>query len=69
MMAPIKTFQQRRQYAPWLSKETKTVMANRDNAVSRAQQSQQPEDWSVVNRLRNRCTHLLRTEKQGHLRN
>ena len=68
-MAPIKTFQQRRQYAPWLSKETKTVMANRDNAVSRAQQSHQPEDWSVANRLRNRCTHLLRTEKQRHLRN
>ena len=44
-------------------------MANRDNAVSRAQQSQQPEDWSVENRLRNRCTHLLRTQKQRHLRN
>ena len=44
-------------------------MTNRDNAVSRARLSQTPEDWSVVKGLRNKCTHLLRTDKQRNLKN
>ena len=67
-MAPVRTFQQRRQYAPWLSEETKSEMANRDSAVSRARVSQQPEDWRSANALKNRCTRLLRTEKQRYLK-
>ena len=66
-MAPIRTFQQRRQYAPWLSEETKCVMVNRDNAVSIARASQNPEDWRIANSLKNKCTRLLRTEKQRFL--
>ena len=38
-MAPIKTFQQRRKYATWLSEETKLLMAERDEAVSCARRS------------------------------
>ena len=68
-MAPVRTFQQRRQYAPWLSEETKHLMSNRDDGVSRARKSQRPEDWGAANALKNRCTHLLRTEKQRYLKN
>ena len=67
-MAPVRTFQQRRQYAPWLSEDTKFEMANRDHAVSRARASQCPDDWRTANRLKNKCTHLLRTEKQRYLK-
>ena len=66
-MAPIRTFQQRHRYAPWLSEETKSVMANRDNAVSTARASQNPEDWRTANALKKKCTRLLRTEKQRFL--
>ena len=67
-MAPVRTFQQRRRYAPWLSEETKYLMSNRDDAVSRAWKSQSPEDWGTANALKNRCTHMLQTEKQRYLK-
>ena len=68
-MAPIKTFQMRQHYAPWLSEETKSVMADRDAAVSAARQSGNVEDLSVATKLRNKCTRLLRNEKHKYLQN
>ena len=67
-IAPVKTFQQRRQYAPWLSEETKALMAERDSAVKQARLTSEPEDWGKATMLRNRCTRLLRTEKQRYLK-
>ena len=62
-MAPVKTFQHKQQYAPWLSDETKAVMTERDSAQMQAQLTGTPEDCVKANMLGNRSTQLLRTEK------
>ena len=58
-MAPMKNFQQRRQYTLWLSDETKALMAERDAAVKQAHFRREPEDLENVTMLRNTCTHVL----------
>ena len=67
-MAPVRTFQQRQKYAPWLSAETKSMMAERDAAVKEARHTSRPEDLAKATKLRNMCTRLLRTEKHRYLK-
>ena len=67
-MAPVKTFQQRRQYAPWLSAETKSLMEERDKAMKRARVTKTPEDIEKASMIRKRCTRILRTEKHRYLK-
>ena len=62
-MAPVRSFQLRHQYAGWLSAETKTLMAARDEAMTRYTATRRPEEWEAARALRNRVTRLLRTEK------
>ena len=45
LVAPIKTIQIRTHYSPWLSDETKTLMAERNNAQRIASRTQSTEDW------------------------
>ena len=52
-MAPIKTFQVRSKYAPWLSNETKSKMKERDQAQKMAAESKSPEYWKKYKHLRN----------------
>ena len=68
-MAPMKNFQQRNNYASWLTEETKAVLINRDNAVAKARQTKDPQDWVTANTLRNACTRILRNEKHKSLKN
>jgi hypothetical protein len=63
-MAPIRTIQIREKYAPWLSLETKRMMAERDFAQKIASQSKMVGDWAIFKRLRNRVNHVLKTEKK-----
>ena len=67
-MAAVRTFQQRQKYAPWLSAETKSMMAERDAAVKEARHTSRPEDLAKATKLRNMCTRLLRTEKHRYLK-
>ena len=67
-MATIKTIQQRNNYASWLTEETKAVMISRDNAVAKARQTKDPQDWITANTLRNACTRILRNEKHKSLK-
>ena len=67
-MAPVKTFQQRQQYAQWLSAETKSLMEKRDKAMKRARVTKTPEDIEKASMIRNRCTQILRTEKHRYLK-
>ena len=69
LMAPIRTIQVKENYAPWLSKETKAIMAERDRAQEAAAESKNDEDWSTYKRLRNRVNSLLRNEKRNWQRN
>ena len=44
-LAPIRTFQTRTQYAPWLSEETKSLKKQREEAHEKAVITDAPDDW------------------------
>ena len=44
IMAPIKTIQARKNYAPHMGEDTKLLQTNRNNAQERAVKSGDPED-------------------------
>ena len=62
-LAPMKIFQSRVKYAPWLSTETKKLIDQRNVAQSKAAFSNDEVDWQVYRRLRNKVTSKLRIEK------
>ena len=51
VMAPIRTFQVRKNYAPWLSPNLKAEMEMRDQAQSFAQETKSKEDWGKFKKL------------------
>ena len=63
-MAPIKTFQVRTKYAPWISESTKVKIRERDLAQSTAALSQSADDWSKYKSLRNALNNLSKKEKE-----
>ena len=63
-MAPVKTFQVRAKYAPWLSDETKQLIKKRKEAQVLASQSQSQDDWRGYKNLRNTTTARIRKEKK-----
>ena len=63
-MAPIKTFQIRSKYAPWMSLNTKQLLKERNLAQENAAQTQHPEDWLAYKNLRNTETTKMRQEKK-----
>ena len=64
-MAPIKKFQTRKNYAPWMSKDTKILKNNRDLAHKRAIETDKPEDWRMFKNIRNQVTAKLRKDKSN----
>ena len=64
-MAPIRTIQIRKHYAPWLSTDTKKLMSERDLAQKIAIESNLECDWSTFRRLRNKVNQILKTEKRN----
>jgi hypothetical protein len=64
-LAPLKTIQTRTRYVPWLSKETKTLIEQRDLAQSSAARSRNQEDWNKFKKLRNQVTSRLRVEESS----
>ena len=65
IMAPIKVFQVRSNYAPWLSNSTKALMKERDEAQKLASISKKPEDWRKYKSIRNSVNNRLKTEKKN----
>ena len=63
-MAPIKTFQTRTNYAPWLQDETKLLKDQREAAKSKAAQTDDPEDWRNYRSIRNQVTGRSRADKK-----
>ena len=61
--APLKKFQNRKRYAPWISNSTKELMQERNSAQAWATATKQAEDWSQYKRLRNRVTKNLKVDK------
>ena len=65
VMAPIRTIQMRENYAPWLSCETKQLMAKRDIAQKKASETKSNEDWIAFKGLRNSINSKLKNEKRN----
>ena len=63
-MAPVKTIQMRTHYAPWLSKETKQLLQERNNAHKTASESGYQDDWRMFRCLRNRANSIMKQEKK-----
>ena len=63
-MAPIKIFQTRKNYVPWLEKETKIMMCKRDNLLSKAKSTNSKEDWECYRQCRNKVTIKLKKDKE-----
>ena len=64
-LAPIKTIQIRTRYAPWLTKETKALIKERNNVQKLAAESGDPDDWRMFKNMRNNVTKVMRQEKKA----
>ena len=62
-MAPVKTFQVRSNFSPWLSETTKELMKERNNYQRIASETKKPEDWLKYKLLRNKINNRLKSEK------
>ena len=69
VMVPIRVFQNRKHYAPWLSPSTKNWMKLRDQAYDKALETMEMDDFGVYKKLRNKVSNILKTEKQVWLFN
>ena len=62
-LAPVKTIQVRNKYAPWLSKNTKELMKERNAAQETASKTRDLDDWRKYKSLRNQATSKMRQER------
>ena len=63
-MAPMKKFQVRTKYAPWMSSSTKEKVKIRDAAQKKASETGKTEDWMEYKTIRNTLNNILRKEKE-----
>ena len=63
-MAPVKTIQVRKGYAPWLSESTKRLIKERNEAHVLASRTKQQDDFRHYKHLRNQTTAKLRQDKK-----
>ena len=64
-MAPVRTVQCRRHYAPWLTPATKELMKERDTAQKLAASTDDKDHWRDFKNKRNTVTARLRSEKKS----
>ena len=62
-MAPMRTVQIRKKYAPWLSKTTLDLMKERDQLQKKASQSRNEDDWKKFKSIRNKVNNRLKFEE------
>ena len=63
-MAPMRTIQVRKKFAPWLSKATLDMMKQRDQLQKLAADTQHRDDWKKFKCLRNKINNRLKFEEQ-----
>ena len=59
-MAPMRTIQVRKKYAPWLSKTTLELMKERDKLQKIAVETKDRDDWTKFKHARNKINNRLR---------
>ena len=64
-MAPMKTFQVRTNYAPWLSEKTVKLMKTRDELQKLASETKCKEDWVRYKHIRNTINNRLKYEESS----
>ena len=62
-MAPVKTFQTTSKYCPWLSKETKEIITERNNSQKILSENKNVENFEIFKTLRNKVTKHLKNDK------
>ena len=63
-MAPMKKYQVRTKYAPWVSKSTKEKIRARNYAQKKASETKDAEDWMAYKAQRNSVNSTLQKEKE-----
>ena len=63
-MAPVRVFQVRTHYAPWMSQSTKEQIVERDLAQKKAAETKSEDDWRIFKQLRNNINNTLKVEKR-----
>ena len=66
-VAPVKKYQTRQGYAPWLTPEIREEMKTRDGLRKRAQSSGLDQDWTTYKRMRNQVKHTSMKLKREYL--
>ena len=64
-VAPVRKFQVRKNYCPWLTNETKWLISDRNAAQKKAAETKNPYDWKQFKFLRNKVTSRLKAEKDA----
>ena len=62
-MAPLKKYQVRTKYAPWMSSSTKEKIKLRNDAQKKASETGNVDDWKEYKTQRNSVNSILRKEK------
>ena len=65
--APVIKCQQRNNYNPWLSSETKATMVERDNARQKSILTEEQDDKQKYRTLRNKVTKEVRKDRDNYL--
>ena len=68
-MAPVKTIQVRKRYAPWLSPSLKADILKRDQIQREAQETRSVEKWREYKKLRNSVNNKLKGAKKSWQKN
>ena len=63
-MAPVKVFQKRTKYAPWLTLKTKQLLRLRNEAHQKALESKTDVDWANYKKQRNYVNNVLKYDKE-----
>ena len=63
-MAPVRKYQIRKKYAPWLSNNTKEKINERNLAQKKAVETGIPNDWKQFRAIRNQVNSILKKEKE-----
>ena len=63
-MAPVRSFQTRTNYAPWLSAASKNWIKMRNDAHDKAVETRDNADWVAYKKLRNKVNYKIKIEKE-----
>ena len=65
-MCPIKVFQHRTKYKPWLTEDTKDMITKRDNEREEARLTGDPTKWKNYRETRNKVNGAVGKDRKTH---